>query len=106
MKRMVRFGRTPAGLIARSESMTSAALHPLSSAPVPSSQESRCAPMITISFGSSLPFSSATTLLVVIGGPIFFAMGQQARDPLSIFARQQNLRDRIDVSGAGIDVPV
>src|SRR5256885_15326388 len=40
---MVRRGRSPVALMARAASITSAALQPLSSAPVPSSHESRCA---------------------------------------------------------------
>src|SRR5258707_88517 len=52
-KRMVRRGRSPVALMARAASMTSAALQPLSSAPVPNSQESRCAPRMTASSGFS-----------------------------------------------------
>ena len=68
--RIERLGRSPEFLMARSASITSAALQPSSSAPVPSSQESRCAPNSTHSSGFSLPRSSATTLLVSIGPPI------------------------------------
>ena len=33
-------------------------------------------------------------------------MRQQPRNALGIFARQQNLRNDVDLSGAGVDVPV
>ena len=78
IKRMVRRGRKPDALMARSTSITSAALHPLSSAPVPNSHESRCAPSTTNSSGFSLPRSSATTLAAVIGPPTRLGMERSA----------------------------
>ena len=78
MKRMERRGFNPEALIARSASTTSAALQPLSSAPVPSSQESRCAPRMTNSSGFSLPLISAITLAVLIGPPIWLGMLRSA----------------------------
>ena len=51
MNRIVRLGTIPEALIARNASTTKAALQPLSSAPVPSSHESRCAPRMTNSSG-------------------------------------------------------
>jgi hypothetical protein len=45
----------PVALIARAASMTRAALQPSSRAPVPRSQESRCAPRMTASSGFSYP---------------------------------------------------
>ena len=66
MNLIERRGFSPDALIARKASITSAALQPLSSAPVPSSQESRCAPRTTYSSGFSLPRISATTFHVLM----------------------------------------
>src|ERR1035438_4421659 len=52
--RMVRRGFTPISRILRAASITITALTPLSSAPVPRSHESRCAPSSTISSGRLL----------------------------------------------------
>src|ERR1051325_10065673 len=91
---MVRRGRTWEALIARRVSTTRAALQPLSRAPVPSSQESRCAPTMTNSSGFSAPRSSAITLAALMGPPIWFGMlvgphqifdGEQARHAFAIF---------------------
>ena len=65
MKRTVRRGRSPrlaSAASARATSSTSATLQPLSSAPRPRSQLSRCAPRMTTSSGLSRPRTSATTL--------------------------------------------
>ena len=63
----------------RSASITSAALQPLSSAPVPNSHESRCAPRITNSSGFSFPRSSAMTFDAVIGPPILLGIVRSAQ---------------------------
>ena len=65
--------------IALAASITSAALQPLSSAPVPSSHESRWAARITTSSGFSRPRISPTTFSCSIGPPTLFGMLNRAR---------------------------
>ncbi len=62
--------------------MTSAAFTPLSSAPVPSAQLSRCAPSTTTSSGFSLPRISATTFCASKVGPMRFTMSIRTRTSL------------------------
>src|ERR1700739_3683895 len=91
---MVRWGVTPDALIARSASITSAALQPLSRAPVPSSQESRCAPRMTNSSGASLPRISATTFESE-GGPT--RLVGKKKTPPQDFPRRKHAGDAFAV---------
>src|SRR2546422_7499289 len=89
---MVPRGRRPVAAMARAASITSAALQQLSSAPVPSSQESRCAPRITTSSGFSRPRISPTTFSCSSGPPILLGIEKRTRtrcppDPLAEMKR-------------------
>ena len=79
MNRIERRGRSPVRWMSRAASITSAALQPLSSAPVPSSQESRCAPSTTNSSGFSRPRISATTFSCSAGPPIWLGSSRRTR---------------------------
>src|SRR6266446_919418 len=68
--RIVRFGFAPTFCKARAAASTAIDPVPLSVAPVPRSQESRCAPMITNSSGFSVPRISATVLYTCTGFPL------------------------------------
>ena len=73
-KRMVRRGNRPVALMARAASITIAALQPLSSAPVPSSHESRWAPRMTDFVGLFAAANFADHVFWSTGPPILLGM--------------------------------
>ena len=89
MKRMVRRGLRPRLDCTRSASTTRAELHPLSSAPVPRSQESRCAEdneLVLAAASSSFDVLNGRRLLRIEGQPKRDVRRQQTGDAFSIFA--------------------
>jgi hypothetical protein len=61
---IVRFGRAPAAARRRIASITTENPEPLSTAPVPASNESRWAPRMTVSSGAAVPGIQAATLRI------------------------------------------
>ena len=80
---------------------------PLSSAPVPRSHESRCAPIRTTSSGASRPRISATTFWDVYTPPVLFRRSSRIRtSPFSTNRARRSKCSRLTIAeGTGCNAP-